>query len=206
LPTHPLLEQLDVVLRDLISPDRVFVTGEWSAAPRRTYESAAQVGSGAGPFVDVVDLRWRGVLMSPAPISGIAFLLTQTDLYWAKAPEVSESLSVGVSLHAYADHTSGGATFSANMGGAYLPGVAVTVHSKLEEVCALGQSSVRTGRVSCIAEANGVAFFVLLFQRGVIKVGRKRLWHVREVIASSLPPTPSELLTRRRSGVFPVPR
>jgi hypothetical protein len=197
---HPLLDQLDIALRDRILREPVHFSGEWSRSSRRTYKSEAQLGTGSGPFAEVVDLRWRGTLTGAGPISGIAFLLTAGNLYWAKAPEISLTLSVDVSLHAHAEYATERATFTASMAGAHLPGIPVSITSDLAEACTIEQSVVRTGRVSCVAQANSVAFFVLLFQRGLLKVGRKRLWRVRDEIASSLTPGLRKLLTHRRTG------
>jgi hypothetical protein len=145
-------------------------------------------------------LRWHGALTSVGPISGIAFLLTAQDLYWVKAPEISLTLSVDMSVRAYAGYVTEDATFSASMAGACLPGVRVPVAVDTAEVCTVGPDVVTTGRVTCLAQVNSAAFFVLLFQRELLKVGRKRLWRVRDEIASSLPAAPRELLTHRRTG------
>ena len=203
---HPVLDQLDTALRDRIPAEPVEFAGEWSEASRRTYTSEAQLGTGAGPFMDVVDLRWRGALPGASPMGGMGFLLTSGNLYWAKAPEISPSISVDLSLHAYAQSKPGGATFTASIAGAYLPGVPVSVGSDLADACRVEQDPViRTGRLSCLARAGSAAFFVLLFPRGLLKVGRKHLWRLRDEIASSLPAASRELLTRRRAGGFPLP-
>jgi len=38
----------------------------------------------------------------------------------------------------------------------------------------LDRAALSTGRVTCLAQANSAAFFVLLIQRGLLKMGRKR--------------------------------
>ncbi|MGH9384349.1 MAG: hypothetical protein ACRD2N_08710 [Vicinamibacterales bacterium] len=200
MANHPLLDQLDTALRDRVPGDPVDFVGEWSKPSRRTYKSEAQLSKGSGPFADVVDLQWHGTLTGAGPIGGIAFLLTAGNLYWAKAPEISLTLSVDVSLHAYAEYTTDRATFTARMAGAYLPGIPVSVSSDLAAACTIGPCVVKTGRVSCLAQANSAAFFVLLFQRAFLKIGRKRLWRVKDEIASSLTSGMRELLTHRRTG------
>jgi len=197
---HPLLDQLDSSLRELVPGESVEFGGQWVTSSRLTYKSEPQCGSGSGPFVEVVDLRWRGALTSAGPISGVAFLLTADNLYWAKAAEVSLTLPVDVSLHAYAEYTAERATLTASLGGAFLPGVPVAGCPDLAGACALGPNVLTTGRVTCLARANAAAFFVLLIQRGLLKVGRKRLWRLRDDVASSLPPGIRELLTHRRTG------
>jgi hypothetical protein len=86
--THPLVEQLDASLRNLIPVQPVTFAGEWSKALRRGYASEAQLGSGTGPFVDIIDLHWRAAA-SVMRIGVIVFLGWQDHLYWAKAPVVS---------------------------------------------------------------------------------------------------------------------
>ena len=199
--SHPLLERLDSLLGDLILGESVEFAGEWAKTSRRTYASKTQVGTGSGPFLEVVDLRWHGALTSFRPISGIAFLLTPDNLYWVKAPEVSPTLSVDVSLHAHAGHAADGATFAAGMAGAGLPGVPVAGSEDLAGTCAFGPKVMTTGRVTCLARVSSAAFFVLPIQGGLLKVGRKRLWRLRDDVASSLPPGVRELLTHRRTGV-----
>ena len=203
---HPLLDQLDTVLRDRVPREAVDFAGKWSKSLRRTYKSEDQLGTGSGPFAGVVDLRWRGTLTAAGPIGGIAFLLTAGSLYWVKAPEISLTLSVDVSLHAYAEYTTERATFTAGMGGAHLPGIPVPIRSDLTESCTVEAGAVTTGRVSCLAQANTAAFFVLLFPRGLLTMGRKRLWRVRDEIASSLSVGMRDLLTHRRTGSVPSER
>jgi hypothetical protein len=197
---HPVLEQLDVALQDRIPGEPVDFVGTWSKLSRRTYKSDAQPGTGSGPFADVVDLQWRGTLTASGPIGGIAFLSTAGHLYWAKAPKFSPALSVDISLHAYAEFTPERATFTANMAGAYLPGIPVSVTSDLEQACTVEEGVVRTGRVWRLAHAKSAAFLVLLFPRGVLKMGRKRLWRVRDEVAGLLPENLRELLTHHRTG------
>jgi hypothetical protein len=66
-------------------------------------QSGVLDGSGSGPFVNVVDYRWRGELTGSSPVTGIAFRLTGSDMYWVKAAQASLTLPVHVSLHAYTD-------------------------------------------------------------------------------------------------------
>jgi hypothetical protein len=200
MASHPVLDQLDIALRDRVPTEPVNFAGEWSNPSRRTYKSEAQLGTGAGPFADVVDFRWRGTLTCAGSIGGIAFLVTTGNLYWVKGVEVSSTLSVDVSLHAYADYRAERATFTAGMAGACLPGIPVAVSSDSERPCRVEQGVVMTGQVSCLAQANSAGFFVLLFPRGLLKIGRKRLWHVRDEITSSFPASIRELLTHRRTG------
>jgi len=101
----PLFEELDASLAALGPRTPVEITGEWLPVARRAYQRPNQKGSGDGPFVDVVDLRWRGTLACSAPIAGIAFLVTDAELFWSKSAPAEMSMAVDVSLHAYADYS-----------------------------------------------------------------------------------------------------
>jgi hypothetical protein len=86
-------------------------------------------------------------------------------------------MPVDVSLHAYAGYSTEGATFTAGMAGSWLPGVPVAGSANnLAGACTLEHPLLKTGRVTCVARASSAAFFVLLIQRGLLKVGRKHLF------------------------------
>jgi hypothetical protein len=177
--------------------------GSWLPSRRRTYETARQSGTGSGPFVDVVDLRWCGILTCPAPIAGIGFLVTAAGLFWVKSSPAAVSLPVDISLHGYAGFSAGQATFTAGLGGAVLPGVPVAYEADLAGCCTLGPPRFTTARLEQLAEADTAAFVVLLIQGRFLKVGRHRLWRIRDELASSLPQRVREILTRRRTGSIP---
>ena len=198
--THPLLEALGAGLPEHVAAQPVAFAGQWLASSRRTYERQSQLGSGSGPYEEVVDLRWTGALTASEPIGGIAFLLTSDELFWGKTSQVSEEMPVEISLHAYADYRTGRATFTARLDGADLPGVPVEIGSDLSQACSIRVTALEIGRVACLARASGAAFFVLLLPGAVLKMGRKRLWHARDEFAAVLPPEIRELLTVRRSG------
>jgi len=199
---HQLFDELDASLAPLIPQEAVEFAGSWSPTARRTYKTENQIGTGSGPFVDVVDRWWRGTLTCPAPIAGIGFLVTASGLFWVKSSPAAATLPVAVSLHAYADYSAEQATFTAEVGGAVLPGVPVACGSDLVQSCTLEPRRLATGRVEQIAQANTAAFAVLLIQGRFLKVGRRRLWRVREELASSLPPRVRELVTRRRASTI----
>jgi hypothetical protein len=121
-----------------------------------------------------------------------------------KAPTVALTLPVAVSLHAYAGYAGDRATFTAGMGGAFLPGLPVAAPTRLDEVAAPGQMTFTTGRVVTLAQMHSTAFVVIVLPGIVLRMGRKHLWRVRDDIASSLAPDVRELLTRRRSGSFDI--
>jgi hypothetical protein len=134
-------------------------------------------------------------------MAGITFLLGAGSLFWAKTPDISSELPVDVSLHAYSEYTDRRATFTANLGGAYLPAISIPVNGELSDTCSVKQNVVITGRIACLAETDSAGFFVLLLTRDAITVGRNRLWRVRDEVASSLAIDLRDLLSRRRTGV-----
>jgi hypothetical protein len=200
---HPFFDELDASLAGLIPEEPVEFTGEWMRTERRTYKTSGQTGTGDGPFVDVVDQRWRGTLTGTVPIAGIAFLVTNAELFWVKSSPAAAALPVDVSLHAYAGYSPAQATFTAGLGGAGLPGVPVACGPDLVGSCTLGPRKCTTSKVVELAQVDVTAFAVLLIQRLFLKTGRSRLWRLREELTSSLPPHVREVLTRRRSGSMP---
>ena len=72
-------------LAAVLPAEPVELRGEWSTSLRRTYENAAQVDSGVGPFVEVIDARWAGTFESSVPLTGIAMLYRDGGP-WRKPP------------------------------------------------------------------------------------------------------------------------
>jgi hypothetical protein len=95
-------------------------------------------------------------------------------------------------------------TFTTQMAGAYLPGVPVAAPRSVADVCPQGPISFSTARVVALAETEDAACAVLILPGSVLRMGRNRLWRLRDEVASSLTPDIRELLTRRRCGVFDV--
>ncbi len=190
----------------LIPKEPVEVLGEWSTKTRKTYPSEKQIGSGIGPYVEVEDRRWHGILSCQRASSGIMFLLTASKVYWAKAPTVALTLSVEVSLHAYAGYAGDRATFTAGMGGAGLPGIPVAAPARLDDVCTRGPMTFSTGHVVTLAQTDSIAFVTIILPGSVLKMGRKHLWRLRDDVASLLATDIRELMTRRRSGDFDIRR
>jgi hypothetical protein len=202
---HPFFDELDASLAGLIPEEPVEFAGEWMCTERRTYKTSGQTGTGDGPFVDVVDQRWRGTLTGAVPIAGIAFLVTNAELFWVKSMPAAATLPVEVSLHAYADYSLKQATFTAGLGGAVLPGVPVACAPDLAGSCTVEPRRVTTSRLEQLAHAEEAAFAVLLIQGRFLKTGRGHIWRLKEELTSSLSPGVREVLTRGRSGSTPNP-
>jgi hypothetical protein len=200
---HALLDQLDAALAEVLPSADVGLSGEWSSRVRRAYQSGSQLGSGEGPYVEVVDHVWDGRLGGAFPLTGMAFLLTGDGLYWAKAAHMSQEVVVRVSLSGHADYIADRMTFSVSLDDVVLPGVPVDMSSGQPRECVIATDVVPTGRVACVARSDGKAFFLLLLSGTCVKFGRNRLWRLRESFAVHLPPNLRELLTRRRAGAEP---
>lgn len=200
---HPIFDEFDASLIGVVPREPVQFTGGWQSAVRRTYQAAKQLGTGSGPFMDVLDFRWQGVLACDVPIVSIAFLITATECLWAKSAPPAARMDVEVSLHAYADYLQDRATFTSSIGGAFLPGIPVAFNGDPAAVCRLRETPLTTGQIEPIAHTEEAALVSLILPAPFIEVGRKRLWHVREGLASSVPPRVRDILTRRRSGSIP---
>lgn len=200
---HPFFDELEASLAGVVASEPVELSGSWLPTTRRTYTAESQSGTGSGPFADVVDFRWQGQLSCAVPIAGIAFLATASKLFWSKSTPPASPQELDVSLHAYADFSQGRATFIASIAGAVLPGIAVAFAGDPAAVRTLGNARLTTARVEPLAETEEAAFFALLLPAPSLKIGRHRLWRLREELTSSLPPRILEILTRRRSGSIP---
>jgi hypothetical protein len=53
-----------------------------------------------------------------------------------------------------------------------------------------------------VAEVNGAAFVVIALQKSALKVGRNRLWRIREELTSSFPADLRQYFGRGRTGVL----
>ena len=202
LNRHPLFDELELALAPFVPQEPVLLAGAWTRSIRRSYANAAQLGTGSGPFVDVVDLRWGGSLSCAVPVAALSFLATARELFWAKSAPPAAVQPVHISLHAYERDRSGAATFAAGVADSFLPGVPTSGAHDLAAVPMPGPARFTTGRVTQLAATTEVSFHVLVLQRPIVTVGRKRLWRVRDELASALPPRACELLTRRRSGTL----
>jgi hypothetical protein len=199
-------DQLDASLNELVPAHRVECHGAWSTSRRRTYASPSRQGTGAGPYVEVIDARWGGAVTAEVEISAIAFLATACEIFWVKTPVVATTLEAQITLSAYADSTPQRATLSASLGGAVLPGVPIAAEGRLEDVCAAGPQVLTAGRVARLAESKEASIFAVVLPREALKMGRNHLWRLRDDLAARLTPMQRELLTRRRSGtVMPDP-
>ena len=142
----------------------------------------------------------RTRIQSSSIITGIAMLHTPGGAWWVKASPATMNPAVHVSLHARAGNEAGKATFAAGLHGAVLPAVPVACNDDLTAACTFGSNHAVTGRPHVVAEIDGAAVIVVILQGSVLKVGRNRLWHLREELVSRLPTHLRELLARGRTG------
>src|SRR5437016_2434537 len=120
---NDLIQQLASAFTAMGRSEIIEMSGGWSTSRRETCQNASQAGSGVGPFVDVVDARWRGTLKCPVPLAGIAFLDTPAQTFWVKALPRATDPDVEVSVHARAGYLPGRASFTGSLFGAVLPAV-----------------------------------------------------------------------------------
>ena len=199
----PVIDELDAAVARVVPHEPVALTGQWASSARRTYERARSK-PGAGPFVDVLDTIWTGSLVGASPIAALVFLASPTGVHWVKSAPATIGQSVRLSLHAHADHSPTLATLGASVGHAVLPAVPVACQGSLADSCVIGAGPIVTGRVSVLASADRADILVLLIPAGLTKVGRKRIWRLRDEYASALPPRTRAVLTRRRTGSIDI--
>lgn len=187
---HPFLERLDAALVNAVPTLNIAIRGEWTAHTRRPNQ------------IEIVDHFWNARLTSAGAFTGMAFLLTESGVYWAKASHASQDISAGVSFHAYAAMEPQQTTLAVNLDDVYLPSIPVVANLENPSEYLVDTTEVSSGRVACLARCDGKAFFVVLFASDAIQFGRNRLWRVRDSVARHLPPDIRELLNRRRAGVL----
>lgn len=202
MPDHPLLRQLDSCLSATVPARDVQLGGEWSTSVRRTYASEAASHTGSDSFVDVLDKRWRGTITSDRPLGVMAFLLHHGELHWAKSPEISSSVVVDVALHSYAEFHTDRATFASSVGGAMLPGVPVSVGGEPPGASIISDAVVTSGRVICLARITDAMLFAVLMPGELLKMGRKRVWHIRDAAPFDSVPALRALMTHGRTGTI----
>jgi hypothetical protein len=186
-------------LREVLAAEDVRMSGAWSGKPQLRYASPAQLGSGEGPYIETVDWRWDGAFESVNPFVGIAVLAIDQRLYWVKSqPPVARAV-VSFSAHGWAARP-GCVSVAGAFHGAYLPSMPVEISDEPPASCVIGSSPTSTGMLHVVARLGRVAFAVVLLPGSAVRVGRNRLWHLREGIASQLPPELHRLTTRGRSG------
>jgi len=185
---NEVIPQLAAAVTAMGPTHEVELAGEWSTSNRKTYGDSSQLGSGDGPFIDVVDAQWRAVLKCAVPMVGMAFMDTPATTFWMKAVAPAVDPAVGISLVAHAGAVSGHASFGANLFEAFVPAVPVAYGeiTRLIDCCAVGDAHAFTGSAHVVAAVDDNRFVVLLLPRSLVEVGRKRLWHFRPEFASSL--------------------
>lgn len=176
---HDLIHQLAASVRTLGPTHDVVLDGAWSTSRRKTYEDASQLGSGMGPFVEVLDARWRATLRCAVPVVGFAFMDTPAQAVWVKSIGPAVDPDLEVLLRAYARSLPGHASFGGRLFDAFVPAVPVACGENPADSCTLGQAHTTTGTAHIIAQAGDAAFIMLVLPKSLVKVGRNRLWHFR---------------------------
>jgi hypothetical protein len=195
------LEQFLSPLATVVEAHEVSLRGEWSTSTERQYAHVSQLGTGEGPFVEVVNAHWRGVAQGPRPLAGLAFSATTEGVTWSRS-ERPRGPALEVSLRASAWKSGTELAFTCH--GAFLPRQTVPSRDRLLEVCTMREGPLVTGRLGWVVEAQGVNFGVVLLPVPAPKVARNGLWHLRDQLAVALPEPLRRLLTRGRSGFLPA--
>jgi len=186
-------------LGKVLPAEEVRMSGAWSPKPQLRYASPAQLGTGEGPYVQTVDWRWEGTVACAAPLVGIAILVVEGHAYWVKSQIPVAQAAVSVMATGWAarpDSISFGGAFH----GAYLPAVPVHIPDEPPASVVLGSAETRTGLLHVVARAGGATFGLVLLPGSAVKVGRNRLWHLREGFTAGLSPELCRMMTRGRSG------
>ncbi len=157
------------------------------------------MGTGEGPYVEIVDWIWEGIFASVAPFDEIAVLAARNTLCWAKSQPPLAQAPVSVAASACAG-TPISVSFTGAFHGAYPPSVPVEISEEPPKACVLGASQTTMGTLHVVAQLGRAAFGVVLLPASAVKVGRNRLWQLREPLASTLGPELQRLLMGGRSG------
>ena len=191
-------------LPGIVAAEEVRMAGGWAAWPQRRYASPTQSGTGGGPFVDAIDWRWDGTFEGASPLAGLVLLAVERRLFWAKSQPPTERPGVSFSAHGWADATRS-VSVTGSFHGAYLPSVPVEIGDEPPAACIMGKPQLSVGVPHVVAQVQGVVFAVVLLPASAVQIGRNRLWHLREGIATGLPRRPRDILTRGRSGAIDLP-
>jgi hypothetical protein len=188
----------------IVAAEDARIGGAWTAKPQRRYASAKQSGTGEGPFIETVDWRWDGAFEAASSLVGLAMLVVDGRVYWAKSEPPAERPAVSFSAFGWAG-CAGSVYFTGSFHGTFLPAVPVEIGVAPPEACILGKLTAIVGVPHVVAQIGGVLFAVVLLPASAVRVGRNRLWRLREGIADGLPEGPRRLFTRGRSGVSDLP-
>src|SRR5262245_56795327 len=170
---NELIQQLALAIARMGPTHDVELVGRWSTSKRKTYGDASQLGSGAGPFIDVVDVRWRATLKCAVPLVGLSFMDTPAQTLWVKsvAPEVNPTAEI--SMHAYAGYLPGCASLAGSLFGEVSASVPVNIGENPIDSCSLGTLHTTTATAHYVAEVDGTNFIMLVIPRTFVKIGRK---------------------------------
>jgi hypothetical protein len=197
--SHPIVDAIASALKDVVPAATIEVAGSWSSSARLVYQDRSQLGSGEGPYAEAIDYRWRGSISCANPVVALAFLITPSELWWIKSPPGQRVLPIEISLASWRRDTPAEATFTGSVGGEHLPGVPVPFNGDVDGV-PLGPQRSSTGEALIVAQPQGATFAIVTLLGEAVKVGRKRLWHLRSELAAQIPESARTLLTRGRAG------
>lgn len=183
----------------MLSAEPYRLTGAWTSVPRRIYDSPSLHGSGVGPYVDAFDVSWDGVFEGEIPLAGIALFRMGGRWQWAKSSPAVARPSVSLKFWGWRGRPEAihvGASFH----GARFPLPLVNVHAEPSSACKLGEELVVPGVPHVVASIEDIAFAIVVLPGTATRVGRNRLWRLRDQLAPALAPELRALLTHRSCG------
>src|SRR5262249_40956699 len=149
------LERLLSPLATVVEAHEVSLRGEWSTSTVRTYAHPSQLGTGEGPFVEVVNAHWRGIAQGPRPLAGLAVSAPRKGVAGSRSERPAASPALEVSLHPSVWESTASLAFTFH--GAVL-NQTVPSRDRLLEVCTVREGPLVTGRLGWVGEAQGVNF------------------------------------------------
>lgn len=186
-------------LSEVLAAEEIRMSGAWSDKAQRRYASPDQLGTGTGPYIETVDWRWDGAFEGGSPLVGVAMLVRDGYFHWTKSLPPVARPAVTFSTHGWAARSCS-VSVTGSFHGAYLPAVPVEATDEPPVSCLIGKPMASTGTPHLVGRLERVGFAVVLLPASAVKVGRNRLWHLRDGIASRLSRELRTLMTRARSG------
>lgn len=198
-PVHEYLRDLS----EVIPKEVVSICGEWTSQRQLRYAQAGQSGTGAGPFVETELWQWTGTCKAPLPLAGLVIVGREHRFCWAKSAPAAVDVSLSLSVSGWR-HAPSSVSLSASFHGASLGWSPLHLTDEPPLACKLDAATVETGVPHVLTTLDGVVFSVVFLPGASLRVGRNRLWRVREELAARLSAPLADLLTRRRSGQIEV--
>jgi len=194
------LEMLRRAMEEALTPFReagsALLDGRWQPESQRPAPAR-------GPSAAIVDLRFEASFAAAGEIVAVAFLRTAEAAHWVKCGPPAASLGVSIVLSRYADRRPPLASVACSIGRGCLPVVPVPAGEDLPASLRVATGAHPLGTLRPLLRAPPLEFLALLLPGPAVRMGRNRLWRLREEQAAALPGPLRSLLTRGRAGHLP---